>query len=261
MGRWINWTEPILFTEKIQWLKLYGQKPEYTTMVDKLAAKEFVSGLIGKDFIIPTLQVWESVDEISLMDLPNKFVLKTTHGGGGCGVVVCKDKKSFDSKKAFEKLKSSMGTVVGKEFREKPYYNVPRKLFAEQFMTDNNDDLTDYKFYCFNGVPTYCQVIRDRHLKETIDFYDMDWNLMPFVGLNPKCKNGKIQLGKPHCLNKMIEICNTLSANIPFVRIDLYIINNHPYFGEITFYPGGGFGIFEPGVWDEKLGSLIKLPL
>lgn len=261
MGSWINWKNPTKFTEKIQWLKVYGYKEEYVTMVDKLAAKEYVSKLIGKEYILPTLRVWNTVDAIRIDELPDQFVLKTTHGGGGCGVVVCKEKKSFDSKKSLDKLRFSMASVVGKEFREKPYYNVPRKIFAEQFMSDGNDELTDYKFYCFNGAPTYCQVIRDRHIKEAIDFYDMDWKLMPFVGLNPKCENGDNPLECPACLDEMIKICKILSKDVPFARIDLYNIEGHPYFGEITFYPGGGFGRFRPAEWDKKLGELISLPI
>lgn len=259
--RWINWENPQTFTEKIQWLKVYGFKPEYTKMVDKLAVKEYVARMIGHQYLIPTLGVWDRVGDISFNELPRQFVLKTTHGGGGTGVVICEDKSSLNINKAKEKLNRSLSYVVGREFREKPYYNVPRKVFAEQYMeASDGSEIVDYKFYCFMGSPRYCQVIRDRKTKETIDFYDMDWTLMPFVGLNPKCENGKIPYPKPLCLHEMISICETLSRDIPFVRIDLYEINNKPYFGEITFYPGGGFGRFSPEEWNEKLGSFIKLP-
>lgn len=264
MGKWINWKDPQTFTEKIQWLKVNAVRPEYTKMVDKLAVKKYVASTIGAKYLIPTIGIWNSVDEIDWHSLPKQFVLKATHGGGGCGVVVCKDINSFDMAAAKQKLSISMAGIVGKEFREHPYYNVPRKIFAEQYMIDRNhnlenSDLIDYKFYCFNGEPVYCQVIRDRHIKEAIDFYDMEWNLMPFVGLNPKCSNGVIKLAKPVCLTEMIEICRKLSQDIPFARVDLYNIVDKPYFGEITFYPAGGFGIFTPNEWDYKLGKLIKL--
>lgn len=266
MGHWINWKHPRTFTEKLQWLKVYDYKPEYTRMVDKLAAKDYVAERIGKDYVIPTLGVWNRVEDIDWDELPNQFVLKTTHGGGGCGVVVCTDKLKLDKSKAIEKLSVSMRTNAGKTYRERPYLNVPRKIIAEKYMAERKHngnmidfDLPDYKFFCFNGEPRYCQVIRDRHYKETIDFYDMEWNHMPFVGLNPDASNGTIPVEKPLHINTMIEICRKLSLGMKFSRIDLYVIDDKEYFGEITLYPAAGFGKFTPTEWNERLGDLINL--
>ena len=266
MGHWIDWKDPKTFTEKLQWLKVYDYKPEYTQMVDKLAVKDYVAARIGEEYIIPTLGVWDRVEDIDWDSLPEQFVLKTTHGGGGCGVVVCSDKAKFDKEKAIRKLKLSMRTNAGQTYREKPYLNVPRRIIAEKFIAERNTegtlietDLPDYKFFCFNGEPRYCQVIRDRSTKETIDFYDMEWNLMPFVGLNPVAKNGLNPVAKPVHLNDMICICRKLSKNMKFSRIDLYVINDKEYFGEITLYPAAGFGEFTPNEWNERLGHLIKL--
>ena len=266
MGHWINWKHPRTFTEKLQWLKVYDYKPEYTRMVDKLAAKDYVAERIGKEYIIPTLGVWDRVEDIDWNSLPNQFVLKTTHGGGGCGVVVCTDKSRFDTAKAIEKLSVSMRTNAGQTYRERPYLNVPRKIIAEKFMMEHKRnnitfdiDLSDYKFFCFDGEPKYCQVIRGRHTKETIDFYDMEWNHMPFVGLNPVANNGLNPVAKPLHLDTMIEICRKLSMNMKFSRIDLYVIDDKEYFGEITLYPAAGFGEFTPKEWNKRLGDLIKL--
>lgn len=266
MGHWINWKNPKTFTEKLQWLKVYDYKPEYTKMVDKLAVKDYVASRIGEEYIIPTLGVWDRVEDIDWDSLPDQFVLKTTHGGGGCGVVVCSDKTHFDKAKAIKKLQTSMHSNTGKTYREKPYLNVPRKIIAEKFMAERKakenakiSDLPDYKFFCFNGEPHYCQVIRDRHTKETIDFYDMEWNHMPFVGLNPIAMNGVEPVAKPVHLEQMKEICRKLSKDIKFSRIDLYVIDDKEYFGEITFYPVAGFGEFTPTDWNERLGELINL--
>lgn len=267
MGHWIDWKNPRTFTEKLQWLKLYDYQPKYTQMVDKLAVKDYVSSLIGKEYIIPTLCVWNRVEDIDWESLPNQFVLKTTHGGGSCGVVICSDKTKLDKKKAIKKLSKSMRTNAGHTYRERPYLNVPRKIMAEKFMEKRRiegkleTDLPDYKFFCFNGEPKYCQVIRDRSTKETIDFYDMGWNLMPFVGLNPVAKNGLNPVAKPLHLANMIEICRKLSEHMRFVRIDLYVIDEKEYFGEITLYPAAGFGEFAPNEWNEHLGELIKLDI
>lgn len=264
-GRFLNLKYPRTFCEKMQWLKLYNRRPEYTMMVDKYAVKQYVADKIGEEYIIPTLGVWNSIDEIDWNILPNQFVLKTTHGGGGGGVVICKDMTIFDKLEARKQLRSSMKKNGYITQREWPYKNVPKRIIAEKYMTESHSqmkdgDLADYKFYCFNGEPTYCQVIRDRRTKETIDFYDMEWNHMPFVGLNPIVCNGDTPVAKPTKIDDMIEICRNLSKDIPFVRIDLYVIDEKIYFGEITFFPAAGMGKFKPEEWDEKLGNMIKLP-
>lgn len=263
MGCKLNLKEPKTFTEKIQWLKLYNRRQEYSTMVDKFAVKKYVADLIGTEYIIPTLGVWNSVDFIDWDSLPDQFVLKTTHGGGNTGVVICKDKASFDRKAAIEKLKASLSSDIYLRLREWPYKNVSKRIIAEKFMTSKNNnaynDLTDYKFFCFNGEPKYCQVIRDRNTKETIDFYDSNWQHMEFVGLNPVASNGLTPVARPVLLDKMQNICRVLAKNIPFVRVDLYDIDDRLYFGELTFYPATGIGKFSPEEWNNKLGDLINL--
>lgn len=261
-GSKLNLEYPKTFSEKLQWLKLYGHRPEYTMMVDKYAVKDYVSKVIGEKYIIPTLGVWNSFEEINFDSLPTRFVLKCTHDSGG--LVICKDKQTFDIKKAQDKIEKSLKRNYFYVGREYPYKNVSPRIIAEEYMEDSsypkkNDDLTDYKFFCFNGYPVYCQVIRGRNTNETIDFYDMKWNHMPFVGLNPFVGNGLDSVKKPDCLEEMCEICKRLALNIPFVRIDFYIINNNIYFGEITFYPANGFGLFTPKNWNYKLGELIDL--
>ena len=135
MGHWINWKNPKTFTEKIQWLKINNRRPEYTRMVDKFAVKEYVAGVIGEEYIIPTLGVWDKPEDIDWESLPDQFVLKTTHGGGGGGVVICRDKKNFDKGKALEKLTESLNSDIYKSFREWPYKDVPKRIIADKFMT------------------------------------------------------------------------------------------------------------------------------
>ena len=272
MGHWIDWKNPKTFTEKIQWLKIYNRKPEYTTMVDKYAVKQYVADRIGEEYVIPTLGVWNKPEDIDWNSLPNQFVLKTTHGGGGGGVVICKDKSTFDKRAAISKLNESLASDIYSNLREWPYKNVPRRIIAEKFMASQKSaapkDLPDYKFFCFNGEPKYCQVIRDRHTEETIDFYDMDWKHQEFVGLNPVARNGLTPVARngltpvarPEHLDDMAKICRKLAAEIPFVRVDLYVIDDKEYFGELTFYPASGFGVFTPEEWTKNFGSMLKLP-
>ena len=264
-GNLVNWENPQTFTEKLQWLKVYNRRPEYTQMVDKYAVKDYVANIIGEEYIIPTLGVWDKPENIDWNSLPSQYVLKTTHGGGSNGVWICKDKSTFNKEQCMKEIRRSLKSDLYRAFREWPYKDVPKRIIAEKFMSENSNDktskdLADYKFYCFDGEPKYCQVIRDRNTNETIDFYDMDWNHMPFVGLNPVTRNGLNPVAKPLYLDSMISICKKLAKDIPFSRIDLYVINDKVYFGEITFYPASGFGVFTPREYNEILGKMIKLP-
>lgn len=239
-------------------------------MVDKYAVKEYVADIIGDEYIIPTLGVWNRPEDIDWDALPNQFVLKTTHGGGGGGVVICMDKQSFNRAEAIAKLKQSMRSDIYRGLREWPYKNVRKRIIAETFIAPKAElqnakyDLTDYKFFCFDGTPEYCQVIRDRHSKETIDFYDMRWRHQDFVGLLPRngncpvVSNGEVPVARPERLDDMISICKKLASGIPFVRVDLYVVDERVYFGELTFYPASGIGVFQPQNWDIELGKLIN---
>ena len=262
----LDWEHPRTFSEKLQWLKLYDRQPLYTTLVDKVKVKEYVAKIIGEEYIIPTLGVWERAEDIDFDSLPNKFVLKCNHNSGG-GMCICTDKSKLDIEKVRKDLNCGLKQNYYLQGREWPYKDVPKRILAEQFLEEKPvsgrpaeaQALTDYKFYCFGGEPIYCQVIRDRHTKETIDFYDMEWNHMPFYGLIPVAKNGLIPVAKPAHLNKMAEICRRLSHDMTFARVDLYVISDKEYFGEVTLYPASGFGTFTPEEWNTHLGDLINL--
>lgn len=263
MGQKLNLNNPKTFMEKVQWLKLNDHNPLYHKLVDKYEVKKYVADKIGDKYIIHTLGVWNSFDEIDFDNLPDKFVLKTTNGGGSTGVVICTDKMSFDKEKAKAKLERSMKNDIYKGMGEWAYKGLKPRIMAETFMSSVKSsihkELSDYKFFCFNGEPIYCQVIRDRSTNETIDFYDMEWNHQEFVGLNPTVCNGT-PVERPVHLVEIHDICRKLSKDIPFVRVDLYIIDDKEYFGELTFYPASGYGVITPEIWQWKLGDILKLP-
>lgn len=265
MGRKLDLKNPQRFTEKLQWLKLYNRKPEYTMMVDKYAVKDYISKIVGEKYVIPTLGIWNSPEEIDWESLPDQFVLKTTHGGGNTGVVICKNKNTFNRDQAIRKLNNSMKQNLYKALREWPYKNVTPRILAEQYMVDSpeKEDLPDYKWYCFNGEPEYCQVINNRTSCETIDFYDKNWIHQEFIGLNPVngpfFENSKDEIVRPSNLDEQIYIARKLSEGIPFARIDLYVIKKNTYFGEITFYPASGFGTFKPVHYNELLGKMLSI--
>ena len=263
MGYTLNLDNPQTFSEKIQWLKLYNRKPEYTKMVDKYEAKKYVASVIGEEYIIPTLGVWNKFEDIDFEKLPNQFVLKCTHDSGG--LVICKDKQSLNIDLVRKKINKSLKKNYFWENREWPYKNVHPRIIAEQYMKQQGEkELIDYKFFCFNGSPLYCQVIKDRNTNETIDFYDRNWIRQNFLGLlnprRPQATHAHIEQKKPRNFKEMLDIAHKLSQDIPFLRVDLYEINDKVYWGELTFYPYSGCGIFTPLIWNKKLGDMITLP-
>ena len=260
IGKWPNIDNPTKFTEKIQWLKLYDHNSEYTKMVDKYAVKQYVAEKIGKEYIIPTLGIWEKAEDIDWDNLPEKFVLKTTHGGGGHGIIICRSKEEFDKKTAIKQLNIAMKKDIAKNYKEWPYKNVHKRIIAEEYMEDANlHELRDYKFFCFGGRCRCFKVDYDRFTEHHANYYDTKGNLLMFgeVGLLPNF-NKSIEI--PENINLMIELANKLSATISFLRVDFYNVNGKIYFGETTFYPGSGLVPFEPEEWDEILGSWIELP-
>lgn len=264
MGHWINWKNPKTFTEKIQWLKINNRRPEYTRMVDKFAVKEYVAGVIGEEYIIPTLGVWDKPEDIDWESLPDQFVLKTTHGGGGGGVVICRDKKTFDKGNALEKLTESLNSDIYNSFREWPYKDVPKRIIAEKYIaTPKNmspDGLPDYKFFCFNGEPRYCQVICEQQSTEPHYFYDMNWNHLEIVGLNSVEVNSISPVPRPKNLDVMRNICRELSRDIPYARVDLYVVDEREYFGELSSCPVSCFGISTVQEWNKRWSELLNIP-
>lgn len=260
-GKRLDLNKPKSFNEKLQWLKLYNRRPEYTMMVDKYAVKQYVADRIGEEYIIPTLGVWNRVEDIDWDVLPNQFVLKTTHGGGGGGVTVCRDKTTFKRLDACKKLQASMDGNIYVSQREWPYKNVEKRIIAEQFMVDESGaELKDYKFFCFNGQVECFKVDFDRFISHKANYYDRNAKLLPFWEVVCPANHSKV-FDKPKNFDKMLELAEVLAKDIPFVRIDFYNINGKIFFGEITFFPAAGMGKFEPEEWDEKLGNMIKLPI
>lgn len=258
LGQKLNLNNPTSFGEKIQWLKLYNHVPLYSILVDKIEVKKWVINRIGSEFVIPTLGVWDSPNEIDYNNLPDKFVLKTNHDSGG--LYICKNKYMLNKSDVNAKLKKSLKRNYYLDGREWPYKNIKRRILAESLLeTFDGEEIKDYKFFCFDGVVKYCQVIQDRSTHETIDFFDTSWHHMPFVGFNQKCSNSINCPTKPDNFEKMIELAKILSEGIPFVRVDFYNIQGVIYFGEMTFYPAGGFGILKPEEWNEIIGDMINL--
>lgn len=258
MGKKLNLQDPQTFNEKLQWLKLYDRKPEYTTMVDKYEAKKYVADRIGEEYIIPTLGAWDSFDEIDFDSLPNQFVLKCTHDSGG--LVICRDKMNFDKAAAKKKIDASLKRNYFLVHREWPYKNVKRRVIAEQYMEDPAEpSLVDYKFYCFNGTPKFLYVSKglEDHATASISFLTLDWQFAPYERMDYKPLS--VLPPKPKNLEKMTEIARVLCQGMDFLRVDMYEINGKVYFSELTFSPCAGFMPFKEPEYDMEIGQMLTL--
>lgn len=258
MGKELNLENPTTFSEKLQWLKIHNRHPQQTIMVDKVWAKEYVAKIIGEQYIIPTLAVYDKPENIDFDALPNQFVLKCTHDSGG--IVICKDKSKLNYKEVRNKFKKWLKTNYYYQNREWPYKDVKPRIIAELYMEDeSNEELKDFKIFCFNGVPKYCQVIAGRKSMMTIDFYDKNWVHQDFH--EPRIYPFSLTGHKaPLNYDTMLDLATKLSDGQPFLRVDFYEINGKLFWGELTFYPTSGMGGFSPDEWDYKFGSWITLP-
>lgn len=257
-GKKLNLENPKTFNEKLQWLKLNDRKPEYTIMVDKHSVKKYVEKKIGKQYVIPSLGVWNNFSEIDFESLPQQFVLKTTHGCGG--MAICRNKQQFKIDKIRNNFKKSLKQNYYYHVREWPYKDVPPRILAEPFMKDDKSDvLIVYKVFNFNGVPRIIQVIQgDKTKYESIDYFDIEWNLLE---MHQNYPNSKVHLSRPKVLGEMLMLSRGCSEGFPFLRTDWYIVNGQIYFSEFTFYSDAGMAPFHPADWDLVLGKWIKLPI
>lgn len=258
MHKSLNLNPPLTFNEKLQWLKLFDRHDSYSKLVDKYEVKKYVADAIGEEYIIPTFGIWERVSDVDFNGLPNQFVMKCTHDSQS--FIICKDKNSLNIKDVKSKLSKCL--VKNKWYyqgREYPYKDIQPRIIAEQYLVDESGkELKDYKFFCFNGEPKMLLIVSGRGKDQCQDFYDMDFNLLPVHRINHP--NSNVKRFPPKNFEKMIELAKVLSNGFPHIRVDFYNINGAIYFGELTFFSGGGNMRFEPDEWDSILGSWINLP-
>lgn len=253
--RFANLRNPKTYNEKLNWLKLHDRNLLYSRMVDKYEAKEYVAEIIGNEYIVPTLGVWEHFDDIDFDTLPEKFVLKCTHDSEG--LVIVKDKSKLDKAVAKEKIEAALKLNFYYIGREWPYKDVKPRIIAEEYMEDHvNGELRDYKFFCFDGEPRAMFIASDRGKDATkFDYYDLDFNHLDLKQHYPNAGNVR----KPETFDKMIELSKVLSKGMPHVRVDFYEVDGKLYFGELTFYHFSGFMPFQPAKWDDIFGEWLKL--
>lgn len=259
-GHKLNLDNPQTYSEKCQWMKLYYQRPELTTMVDKYEVKKYVADRIGSDYVVECYGVWDSFDEIDFDKLPNQFVLKATHNSGG--FVICKDKRTFDYAQAKKKMNAALKQRNFYFNREWAYKNVKPRILAERYMDSlGKPESIEYKMTCMGGVVftvTICSgVAHAAYEQRHNDNYSRDWKRQDwYARYKPTGKDFALT----PAIKKMIELSEALTQGIPQVRADWYVHEDHIYFGELTFYTWGGWPIFTPEEWDMKMGERFVLP-
>lgn len=255
VGYKLDLNHPKSFNEKLNWLKLYDRNPLYTILADKIEVKKYVAKKVGEQYVVPSYGVWDSPDEVNFNSLPNQFVIKCNHCSGS--MVICKDKNSLNEKATREILWKGMKYDYYWICREWVYKDIRHRITADKYLDDGTgNELRDYKFWCFNGVPKYMYcTIKGENVYE--NFYDMDF--VP-VDINHGFPRHAPEFEKPNNFELMKQLASKLSEGIPFVRIDFFDVKGKVYFGEFTFYDWAGFYPFSNREMDMKLGTLIELP-
>lgn len=255
--RFCNLKNAKSFNEKLQWLKLHDRNPEYIKMVDKYEVKEYVASKIGEEYIIPTIGVWDSFDDIDFASLPKQFVLKCTHDSEG--IVIVKNKEKLDIKEARKKINRALKQNFYYIGREWPYKDIKPRIIAEQYMEDYVDgELKDYKFFCFDGEPKLMYIASGRAANQLkFDYFDLNFKHLDIIQKYP---NSSMELKKPKNFDKMIELSRKLSKKFVHIRVDFYEVNGKLYFGELTFYHLSGFVPFKDEKWDYIIGEWLELP-
>lgn len=257
-GKLVNLKNPKRFSEKLQWYKLFGRQQLMQICANKDTVRDYLIRKGYTELLNEQYGSFHKVDDIDFNILPNSFVMKAAHGSGWN--IIVKDKSELDIRKAKLMLKSWLLQDTSWSGREWVYANMPRRIVIEKYLEDEHGELRDYKFFCFNGKPRFMQLEVGRNTEyNTRNFYDMNWNLMPFGKELPH--NPNLHVDKPTKFEDMVKIAEELCKPFQFVRVDLYQVNGKVFFGEFTFFPAGGAPDFVPEEYDRIVGDMWDLNL
>jgi len=264
LKRKLNLNNPQRFTEKIQWYKMYYRNPIMHTCVDKYLVRQYVKDRGLESILVPLIGKYDSIEQIDWSELPNKFVIKTTHGGGGLNVIICNDKNRIDKNEVNEKLRCGKRAVKSNSMgREWAYYGLKPGIVVEELLINNDNPaagINDYKIFCYNGHAKYIIVDVDRYIGHKRNFYDREWNN---IHVTSDCPASDREIERPENLDELLTIAERLSIEFPYVRVDLYDVEGKIFFGELTFYPWSGYVQYLPDEADYMFGEdfdLIKYP-
>lgn len=249
-----DYDNPRTFTEKLAWMRLHDRNPLYPTLVDKIAVRDYVRERVGEDILVPCYGVWDRPEDIDFDSLPKSFVLKCNHESGF--VIICKDKDELDRTYVRAQLATRLKMNFYYRFHEWPYKHVKPRILAEELLVDENGaEPHDYKTHCFGGQPGYTAVFIGRHTAPKRGYYSPDWERMPFTGTTDPLRD----VPRPPQLERMQEIIRALAEGLRYCRVDLYVLTDRIYFGEITLFPGAGLLKYDPSSYDLYWGERVQL--
>ncbi len=256
MNKKLDLKNPKSFNEKINWLKLYGRQPRYTKMADKYEAREYIKKTIGEQYLVPLIGVYDNANDIPYEKLPDKFILKCNHDSKSS--VICWDKSTFDYQKGIDYVNKKLVRNYYYYFREWVYKDINRRIVVEHLLDDGDEKLMDYRIFCFNGQPVMISVDYNKISDFTRHLYTPEWEYIK-AGIKYQYAQTRI-IKRPKQMDKMLELASKLSAGIPFLRVDMYLVYGKIYAGELTFYPAAGYSQFTPESFDLEFGEKLKLP-
>ena len=267
LHRWPDFRHPRDINEKINWMKFYGDTSQWPLLADKYRVRGYIEERIGAEYLIPLIGKWDTVEEIDWDSLPQQFVMKANNGSGD--VVVCKDKRLLDKERTMKHFHSILQNTYGVSAGEPHYSFITPCIIAEQLLDSSkqpngSSSLIDYKIWSFNGQPAYIVCYSNRHdaYYSEIGVYDTEWRCHPeYLKFSKHYKKERRPIPRPSCLNEMLQIAAELSKGHPQVRVDLYMVDGHVYFGELTFSSSGGYMNHFTQLFLDKLGELTVLPI
>lgn len=255
LDAWPNLENPQKFTEKIQYLKLHEQSGLRKKVANRTEVRSYVEEKIGSDFLIPLIGIYDELTPEIWDSLPDQFVLKANHGSAMLKIVF--DKSDENYSEIYELTEGWKISNYAQFGRERVYEGIPRTIVVEQLLLNSNQTIpADYKFFCFDGRVEIIQVDIDRFHNQKRKLLNRDFKEVDATILHPKYEE---KLERPANLDEAIEVAEKLSADFNFIRVDLYLLENQIYFGELTNYPGNGFQPFQPESMEYKVGALLEL--
>jgi len=256
-GERLNLKNPQKFNEKLMWLKIYNYYDNKIVWKcsDKYQMREYaISKGVSEKNLPKIIKTYTDSSQINYNKLPNKFALKCSHG---CGFnIICTSKDDLNIEETNKKIDKWMKTKFGYESAENHYTHIKPCIIAEEYIGNSDELPYDYKLYCFNGVPKLVLVCSNRSEKLKLNYYDLDWNELPYGKVSWR---NKVKIDKPKKLDEMIKISKMLSKDFPFVRIDFYETKNRVLLGEMTFTPAQCMAPYYSDFGDEELSKLLDI--